>query len=53
MPKTVKKYTLLVIGGGLAGLVSAILLRKAGHQVTLVEKKSLSLPPRVRRIYLE
>ncbi|MGY6558859.1 MAG: NAD(P)/FAD-dependent oxidoreductase [Nitritalea sp.] len=40
MPKPAHTYTVLIIGGGLAGLVSAILLRKAGHQVTLVEKKA-------------
>jgi len=29
----------VIAGGGLAGLISAIALRKAGYQVTLIEKK--------------
>ncbi len=31
---------IIVIGGGLAGLVSAIALRKAGYQVIVIEKKT-------------
>lgn len=31
--------TIVVIGGGLSGLISSILIRRAGIQVTLIEKK--------------
>ncbi len=34
------KTDILVIGGGLAGLVSALELARAGHAVTLVERKT-------------
>lgn len=34
------KYKTIVIGGGLAGLVSAYLLAKNGHDVLLIEKKT-------------
>jgi flavin-dependent dehydrogenase len=34
-----RKHEVLIVGGGLAGLVSALLLVKDGHAVTLVEKK--------------
>ena len=30
----------LIVGGGLAGLTSAILLQKNGYQVRLIEKKN-------------
>jgi flavin-dependent dehydrogenase len=33
------KYRTIVIGGGLAGLISAYLLAKSGHHVLLIEKK--------------
>ncbi|MEP1085292.1 MAG: NAD(P)/FAD-dependent oxidoreductase, partial [Algoriphagus sp.] len=35
-----KKYSTIVIGGGLAGLISTYLLAKSGHQVLLIEKKA-------------
>jgi flavin-dependent dehydrogenase len=38
MQKT-KKYDVVVIGGGLSGLISSILLQKAGINVLLIEKK--------------
>lgn len=34
-----RKQEVLIVGGGLAGLVASLLLVKAGHEVTLVEKK--------------
>ena len=34
-----RKHEVLIVGGGLAGLVSALLLAQEGHVVTLVEKK--------------
>lgn len=34
-----KRRGVLVIGGGLSGLISAALLAKSGHEVTLFEKK--------------
>jgi len=34
-----RKQEVLIVGGGLAGLVSSLLLVKEGHAVTLVEKK--------------
>lgn len=30
---------IIIVGGGLAGLISALLLKKAGHDVLLIEKK--------------
>ncbi|WP_017257013.1 NAD(P)/FAD-dependent oxidoreductase [Pedobacter arcticus] len=36
---TLKKPTVIVIGGGLAGLTSSILLAKNGFEVTLIERK--------------
>ncbi|REG84060.1 NAD(P)/FAD-dependent oxidoreductase [Algoriphagus antarcticus] len=36
----IDKYSTVVIGGGLAGLISAYLLAKSGRDVLLVEKKS-------------
>lgn len=35
-----KKYHTIIIGGGLAGLISTYLLTKNGYEVLLVEKKS-------------
>ena len=29
----------IVVGGGLAGLINSILIRKAGFEVTLIERK--------------
>ncbi len=34
-----RKHEVLIVGGGLAGLVSALLLVQEGHVVTVVEKK--------------
>ena len=34
-----RKHEVLIVGGGLAGLVSALLLAQEGHVVTVVEKK--------------
>ncbi|TNF44629.1 MAG: NAD(P)/FAD-dependent oxidoreductase [Cytophagales bacterium] len=34
------EFEIAVIGGGLAGLVSAYLLSKSGHEVVLIEKKT-------------
>ena len=34
-----RKHEVLIVGGGLAGLVSALLLDQEGHVVTVVEKK--------------
>jgi flavin-dependent dehydrogenase len=34
-----RKHEVLIVGGGLAGLVSALLLVQEGHAVTVVEKK--------------
>jgi 2-polyprenyl-6-methoxyphenol hydroxylase-like FAD-dependent oxidoreductase len=34
-----RKQEVLIVGGGLAGLVSALLLAQEGHLVTVVEKK--------------
>lgn len=34
------KYSIIVIGGGLAGLISAYLLAKNGQEVLLIEKKN-------------
>ena len=37
IPKTKKPKKVLIIGAGMAGLVSAIMLKDAGHDVTIVE----------------
>jgi flavin-dependent dehydrogenase len=34
-----RKHEVLIVGGGLAGLVSSLLLAQEGHEVTVVEKK--------------
>jgi 2-polyprenyl-6-methoxyphenol hydroxylase-like FAD-dependent oxidoreductase len=34
-----RKKEVVIIGGGLAGLVSSLLLAKSGHEVVLIEKK--------------
>ena len=34
------KYSTVVIGGGLAGLISAYLLAKKGHDILLIEMKN-------------
>jgi len=34
--------TILVVGGGISGLTSALEAAEAGHEVIIVEKKSLS-----------
>lgn len=43
----------LVVGGGLAGLVAALLLRAHGVATTLVEKRSSTSPqPKARRLHM-
>jgi 2-polyprenyl-6-methoxyphenol hydroxylase-like FAD-dependent oxidoreductase len=42
-----------IVGGGLAGLISSILLVRKGFEVTLIEKKAVPFSPRMRRIYFQ
>ncbi|MDB5130239.1 FAD-dependent oxidoreductase, partial [Mucilaginibacter sp.] len=37
IPKTTKPKNVLIIGAGMAGMVSAAMLKQAGHNVTIVE----------------
>ena len=37
--KKKKNYNISIIGGGISGCVTALLLSKLGHEVTLFEKK--------------
>ena len=40
MSSSDSKYDVVIVGGGLAGLASAILLAKQQHKVLLLEKES-------------
>ncbi|TDV54249.1 flavin monoamine oxidase family protein [Actinophytocola oryzae] len=48
LPRTTSPKKVLVVGAGIAGLVSALLLRRAGHQVTVVEANGSRVGGRVK-----
>ncbi|MCT2586908.1 flavin monoamine oxidase family protein [Actinophytocola gossypii] len=48
LPKTSRPKDVLVVGAGIAGLVSALLLKRAGHRVTVVEANGNRIGGRIK-----